>query len=54
MGPDAVFQRSNSPLMFTTYPEAVRSESPLSVAGTSSRGFKQQQVGRRAASALTL
>jgi hypothetical protein len=46
MGPDAFLQRSNSPLMFTTYPEAVRSESPLSIAGASSKGF--QQVGRRA------
>ncbi|WIA17082.1 hypothetical protein OEZ85_013981 [Tetradesmus obliquus] len=37
-----MLQRSNSPLMFTSYPEAARSESPLSLAGTSSRHFQQQ------------
>lgn len=42
VGSDAMLQRSNSPLMFTSYPEAARSESPLSLAGTSSRHFQQQ------------
>lgn len=42
--PDALIQRSNSPLMFTNYPEALSSDLPLSCAGAGSKCSQQQQV----------